>query len=127
MTLEAGLKRAWWEIERMQKMGGFTDAKTHSVRATRLEGRTEVLEVKAEAVLDVAAHLVALLEDHLQDRHFANMAHDDAIDVINFRKIRKRLHVMAEKLGLIGKRTDLRHVREDETNRLHPRRVTAPA
>lgn len=112
------------QIQWMQKLGGFTDSKTHSVRAARIEDRLELLEVKAEATLDVDAHLVELLEDHLKDRHDADLTRDNAIDVVNFRRIRKRLHMMAEKLGLLGKRRDLTTSRQDE-NRLRPRTVAA--
>lgn len=103
----------------MQRAGGFADSKFHSIRATRLEARLDVLELDNAMILDVAAHNVALLEDHLRDRHDANLDRGDAIDEISFRRIRKRMREWAEKRGLIGKRTDLRQARQDE-NRIRP-------
>jgi hypothetical protein len=103
----------------MQRQGGFADSKALSMRATRIEERIEFLELDGEMLKDVAGLHVALLEDHLKDRHDADLDRDNAIDVINFRRIRKRLHAWAEKRGLIGKRTDLRQSRQDE-NRLRP-------
>lgn len=115
-----------FQIKWMQTRGGFTDAKTLSARCARIEGRLEYVEHQGEALCDVAAFQVGLLEDHLQDRHDADLNHDSAIDVVFFRRIRKRLHVWAEKAGLLKKRGDLRDVRMDE-GRLRPRPVPAAA
>jgi len=106
-------------ITAMQRTGGFADSKTHSMRSTRIEERLELVELDNEMLKDVAAHHVTLLEDHLRDRHDAELDRDNSIDVISFRKIRRRLHVWAEKRGLVGKKTDLRQARNDE-NRLRP-------
>jgi len=112
--LASDLVEAQRKIHRMEMHGGFTDAKTHSMRAARIENRVDVVETKIDALLDVAAAHVALLEDHLQDRHDADLARDDTFDIINFRKIRKRLHVLAERLGL-NKRRDLTEARRSES------------
>lgn len=122
--LESDLTAAKRKIEWLETRGGFTDAKTHSMRASRIEDRVAVLETKAEALLDVAAAHVALLEDHLQDRHDADLVRDNAIDVVNFRGIRRRLHALAEKLGLLGRRRDVTEARRSE-NRTRPPEVAS--
>jgi hypothetical protein len=119
-ALEREKASLWFQVNWMQQRGGFTDAKTLSLRCGRIEDRLEHVEGQGEALLDVAAFNVVLLEDHLQDRHDADLSHDNSIDVVNFRRIRKRLHVWAEKVGLLKKKQDLREVRTDE-NRIHPR------
>jgi len=124
VKLTADLANACWQIKWMQTRGGFTDAKTHSVRATRIEERLERLEIQMQALLDVAAFNCALLEDHLRDRHDANLDRDDAIDVTNWRRMRRRLREMAEKLGLMAKRRSLTETRQSE-NRLRPAQVHA--
>jgi hypothetical protein len=101
----------------MQRMGGFADSKAHSMRATRIEDRLEKLELTSTMLTDVAAFHVTLLDDHLKDRHDADLDRDNSIDVIQFRRIRRRMREWAEKMGLIGKRTDIRQARQSE-NRL---------
>jgi hypothetical protein len=101
----------------MQRMGGFADSKAHSMRATRIEERVEKLELTSSMLTDVAAFHVTLLDDHLKDRHDADLDRDNSIDVIQFRRIRRRMREWAEKMGLIGKRTDIRQARQSE-NRL---------
>lgn len=118
--LTSDLADAWRQINRMQQCGGFTDAKTHSVRSTRIEQRLEFAETQIEALLDVSAHLVTLLEDHLRDRHDSDVDRDSAIDATSWRKIRRRLREMAEKLGLMDKNRAIKDVRRDE-NRLRAR------
>jgi predicted membrane chloride channel (bestrophin family) len=112
------------QIQRMQTLGGFTDAKSHSIRATRIEERLERVEMKVDALLDVAAFNSTMMEDHLGDRHGIDVNRDDAIDAISWRKIRRRLREMADKLGLTNKRNDLTTSRQDE-NRLRPQRQSA--
>lgn len=87
----------------MQRMGGFADSKTHSVRSTRIEERVEKLEAKVETLLAVAAHLSTMMEDHLRDRHDCDLVRDDAVDVTSWRRIRQQLRQLAEKLGLQSK------------------------
>lgn len=107
------------QITAMQRMGGFSDSKTVGVRCTRIEARVEALEIDGEMLKDVAGLHVTLLEDHLKDRHDADLDRDNAIDTISFRKIRRRMRLWAEKRGLIERRDDLGGARRDE-NRLRP-------
>jgi hypothetical protein len=102
-SLRSELAMANKKIQWMQTRGGFTDAKTHSMRATRIEGRLDTLEIQVAALLDVAAFNVSLLEDHLRDRHDASLK-EDAIDVASWRRMRRRLTEMAEKLGLAARK-----------------------
>lgn len=115
--LRQQLNEACRTITIMQRMGGFADSKTLSMRATRIEERLEKLELDDEMLKDVAAFNVTLLEDHLKDRHDADLDRDNAVDVVHFRRIRRRMREWAEKRGLIGKRTDIRSARQSE-NRL---------
>lgn len=117
--LTADLANAWTQIRWMQTRGGFTDAKTHSMRSARIEERLEKVELDGEMLKDVAGIHVTLLEDHLKDRHDADLDRENSIDVISFRKIRRRMRAWAESRGLIGKRDDLGSTRRDE-NRLRP-------
>ena len=87
----------------------------------------ELVEAKVEALLDLAAHNVALLEDHIGDRHDVDLNRcraggDDALDAVNFRRMKNRLRDLAEKLGLLNKRRDLTDARRSE-NRLRPQQV----
>lgn len=115
--LRQQLKDVQHAVSIMQRMGGFADSKAHSMRATRIEDRIEKLELTSTMLTDVAAFHVTLLEDHLKDRHDADLDRDNSIDVIQFRRIRRRMREWAEKMGLIGKRTDIRQARQSE-NRL---------
>lgn len=117
--LEASVKNAHWQIERMQKLGGFTDAKTLSMRATRIEERLEVVEFDGEMLKDVVAYNAEAWEDHLKDRHDSDIVRDSAIDTTKWRQIRHRLRVWAEKRGLVNKRRDVAGARQGE-NRLRP-------
>lgn len=125
--LASDLVDAQRQISWMKGLGGFTDAISHSKRAARAEERIEVLETKVEALLDVAAHNVALMEDHIGDRHDVdlNRGGDDALDAVNFRRMKNRLRVLAEKLGLLNKRRDLTETRRSE-NRLRPQQAANP-
>jgi hypothetical protein len=122
--LTADLAGALKQIEWMRTRGGFTDAKTHSMRATRIEERIEQVELKAEALLDVAAFSTTLMEDHLRDRHDCDVDRDSAIDATHWRKTRRRLRDLAEKLGLMNKRRDITQTRQSES-RLRPQQVMA--
>lgn len=118
--LEQQLRQALGQIEHMQKMGGFADAKTLGVRCTRIEERLALVELDGEMLKDVAAHTSELFEDHLGDRHGDDVDRGDSIDVRAWRKIRRRLREWAEKRGLMAKRRDLNSTRRDE-NRARPR------
>jgi hypothetical protein len=122
VRLTAEIGAANKQIEWMQTRGGFTDAKTHSMRATRLEERIDRLELQVKALLDVAAFNTKLLEDHLRDRHNVDLDRDDAIDADNWRKIRRRLRDLADKLGLTAKKRAVTEVRQSE-NQLRPSRA----
>lgn len=122
--LTSELADAWQQIRWMQTRGGFTDAKMHSMRATRIEERLEKVELDADMLKDVAAHSSTLIEDHLKDRHDADVDRDNSIDVVHWRKIRRRMREWAEKRGLMDKRRDTASARGDE-NRLRPRAATS--
>lgn len=122
--LAVELSDALHQIKWMQSRGGFTDAKTHSMRALRLEQRLEVIETKTEAILDVDADLVRLLENHLEDRHDADLVREDSTDVISLRRIKKRLGTMMERLGLAKKQRDVHEARQSES-RLRPSQAVA--
>lgn len=119
MRLQSEIGAINTQIKWMQTRGGFTDAKTHSVRAQRAEDRLDKLEIQLSAALDVIAFMTELLGEHLKDRHNANLDRDDDIDVSRWRRIRQRLREMADKLGLTAKKRALHEVRRSE-NRLQP-------
>jgi hypothetical protein len=110
----------------MQRLGGFTDAKTIGVRCARIEKRVELLELDGEMLKDVVGLQQGLVEHHLKDRHdlAAGFDRDDSPDVIPWRRIRKRLREWAEKRGLMAARRDVSDVRKDE-NRARPRQGSA--
>lgn len=109
----------------MQRVGGFADSKAHGVRTTRIEDRVAVLERDNRMLLDVVGLQMALIEDHLQDRHGAHLVQDNDIDVLNFRKMRRRLREWAESCNLMKRgRSDVGEARRDE-NRLRPRELAA--
>lgn len=118
-SLRIDLAQMQQKITWMQTRGGFTDAKTHSMRAQRLEDRMDRLEIQMTAALDAIAFMTELLGEHLKDRHDANLDRDDDIDVASWRRIRRRLRDLAEKLGLMEKRRATTQVRQSE-NRLRP-------
>ena len=122
--LEAELRNATWQIAQMQKMGGFADSKTLSVRCTRIEERLALAELDGEMLKDVVAHHNESLRDHLVDRHGED-ERSSAIDMTAWRRARSRLRVWAEKRGLVAKRRGVSDTRRDE-NRARPREA-APA
>lgn len=124
LRIERAISEIRSDILHMQRMGGFTDSKTHSMRATRIEGRVEILEQSIDVLLDAAAFTSAMMENHLEDRHDCDLAHDDAGDVLNWRRIRHRLRKWAEAKGLMQKKRDSNEVRQSE-NRVRPMRVSA--
>lgn len=107
------------QIRSMQNAGGFADSAMLSKRSNRIEQRLEKVEFDTEMLKDVAARSQSLLEDHLRDRHDADLNRDDAIDVRNWRWIRNRMKEWAEKRGLMDKKRDLSSARSSE-NRLRP-------
>lgn len=117
--LERDLADARWQITNMQRLGGFTDAKTHSIRATRIEERLDLLELDGEMVKDALAFSSTAWEDHLKDRHDSDLDRDSAIDATSWRRMRRRMREWAEKRGLMTKRRDLTDTRRDE-NRQRP-------
>lgn len=122
--LERDLTDARFQITAMQRMGGFTDAKQHSIRASNIEKRLELLELDGEMVKDVLAYNSEAWADHLRDRHDADLDRDSAIDATNWRRMRRRLREWAEKRGLMTKRRDVTGARTDE-NRLRPSTVAS--
>lgn len=118
-TLSAKIADLGVQVTHMQRMGGFTDAKTLSMRSTRLEERVEKTEAAVELLKDVSAHLTTLVADHLKTRHSVNLVEDNSTDTISFRRILRRMREFAEKTGLAKKRADLRETRQGE-NRLRP-------
>jgi hypothetical protein len=106
VTLEAGLKNAVWQIEHMQKQGGFADSKTLSMRASRIEDRLELVELDGEMLKDVAAANSEAWHNHLFDRHGSLIDQDSSIDTTAWRKMRHRIKLWAEKRGLLTKRRD---------------------
>lgn len=102
----------------MQRVGGFADSKTLSVRSTRIEERVEKLETDNAMVLDFVGMSADLFARHLFERHAISDT-DNSPDSIFVRKIRRRLAEWADKVGLTGKRRDLNGARLDE-NRLRP-------
>ena len=114
-----------FQVTHMQRMGGFADSKALSMRSTRLEERVEKLELDGDMLKDVAAGHITLLEEHLKDRHNANMERDNDFDVINWRKIRRRMREWAERRGMLGRKRDISATRRDE-NRLVPARSMSP-
>lgn len=107
------------QIDHMLRCGGYVDSKTLSMRCTRIEERLERLEPDGEMVKDVLAHQQTLLEEHLKDRHDADMVRDNDPDVVAWRKIRRRMRDWAEKTGLMKQRDASRSARLSE-NRLRP-------
>jgi hypothetical protein len=108
-------------ILHMQKVGGFTDSKAHGLRTTRIEDRVEALERDNKLLLDLVGIQMAMIEDHLQDRHGVNLVKDNDVDVVSFRKIKRRLREWAETCKLTKRgRSDIDEARRDE-NRLRPR------
>lgn len=93
IKLRADLNNARYDIDRMCKIGGFTDAKTHSMRATRLEDRVEVLERNSSMLVDVTGHLADFAVEHSRDRHDADpaMRAENGPDVVSLRRIKRRL------------------------------------
>lgn len=123
-VLRSALNDAQRTITNMQRIGGFADSKTLSVRSKRIEDRVERLEYDAVMHKDVTAFTVDLVQNHLEGRHQANLDRDNSADTIMFRKIKRRLREWAEASGLMGKRHALSDVRKDE-NRLRPREAVA--
>lgn len=118
--LESQLHLAMKLIERMEKMGGFTDAKTLGIRCTRIEERLALVELDGEMLKDCTAHVNEMMADHLGDRHGEDIDRGDSIDVRAWRRARRRLREWAEKRGLMTRRRDVTDTRRDE-NRARPR------
>jgi hypothetical protein len=89
--VERDLAYAQKQIAHMQSVGGFADAKTFGIRSKRLEDRVAVLERDVTMLLDITDRHMDLIEDHLRDRHDADLERDNSIDVVNYRKIRRRV------------------------------------
>jgi hypothetical protein len=121
--LEQGLKDANWQIAQMQRMGGFADSKTLSMRSTRIEERLEKVELDGSMLKDFTGLVTDWMARHLHERHGIS-EHDNAPDSIFVRKVRRRLAEWAEKCGLMGKRRDVAGARNDE-NRLRPQQQAA--
>jgi hypothetical protein len=100
VKLAADIADVQRQLTRMQQVGGFADSKTLSKRATRLEGRTEKLELQVETLLSVAGSLVTMMSDHLRDRHDSDLERDSAIDTTTWRSIRKALFDLTKKLRM---------------------------
>lgn len=114
----------WWQVSHMQKLGGFTDAKTLSVRSKRAEDRTEVLERDVAMLLDLAG-LQASLADAMLGQHLQlDLRTSNAPAVIFFRKVRRRLGEWTEACKLKTRRNDVTEARLDE-NRIRPREAPA--
>ena len=112
------------QVEHMQKLGGFTDAKTLSIRSTRLESRMEAVEKSvnllrhdADMLMDVSAAVVSFAADHLVDRHQARLVVDNQLDVHAVSKMKRRMRQWAEDRGLFTKRNDMRDARRSERRR----------
>lgn len=111
-------------IEWMQGVGGFTDAKTLSLRSKRIEDRVEVLERDVRMLLDVAGLQASLVDALLEQKLGVNLQTSNEPVVIFFRKIRRRLGEWAEACRLKTRRNDVTGARLDE-NRIRPREVSA--
>lgn len=118
-VLRQSLNDAQRTITRMQAVGGFADSKQLSMRSERIEDRVERLEFDSTLHKDLTAHGVDLWSRHLEERHSLDLDRDNSPDVIYLRKIKRRLRVWADEVGLFGKRRDVTEARNDE-NRLRP-------
>lgn len=116
--LGAQIKDLQFQITTMQRIGGFTDAKTLSMRATRIEDRLEIVERDGAMLKDLSGLTIAAFGEHLK-RHDIPLVTDNGDDTIAFRKIVRRAREWAEKAGLLKKRNDLTETRRDE-NRMRP-------
>lgn len=119
--LEQQLRDQQRQIEAMQRMGGFADAKTLGIRCTRIEERLAKTELDGSMLQDFVGLATDWMARHLRDRHDVS-EHDNGPDSIGVRKIRRRLAEWAEKAGLMTKRRDVTDSRQDE-NRLRPAKV----
>lgn len=106
------------QIMQMQKVGGFADSKTLSLRSTRIEERVEKLETDNTMVLDFTGMVADWMARHLLERHQVADTSNEP-DSILMRKVRRRLAEWADKVGLMGKKRDVTGARTDE-NRLRP-------
>lgn len=104
--LTSDLQMARQDIDWMKTRGGFTDAKTHSMRAARIEQRLELVELDSEMLKDVSSANLEAWQDHLQDRHDCHVERDSAIDATAWRKMRHRLKTWMQKRGLLTKRRE---------------------
>lgn len=117
-TLRVQLAAADKQIVLMQRLGGFADSKTLSLRSSRIEERLERVELDAGMLKDFVGMAADWMTRHLIERHLI-AENDNQPDSIFVRKIRRRLAEWADKTGLTGKRRDLNGARHDE-NRLRP-------
>ena len=116
--LTADLADALQQIQWMRTRGGFTDAKTHSMRSTRIEQRLELVEYDNAMLRDVITAYQEAWHDHLQDRHNSAIERDSAIDTTKWRQVRHRLKTWVEKRGLLVKR-------RDDTSKLRPQAASS--
>jgi len=121
VKLEQQLHEMQKTMNTMQRVGGFADSKTLSMRSTRIEERLERLEFDGKMVQDFTGLATDWMARHLHERH-AIAETDNAPDSIFVRKIRRRLAEWADKVGLMSKRRDVSDARRDE-NRLRPSQV----
>ncbi len=117
--LEGKVRNQKMQLDWMRREGGFAPSKEISVRISRLEERVERAETDSEMHGDVAGLAVRYMEEHLKDRHGADLDRDDDPDVVNYRRLRKRLREWAEKVGLLARRRDLVSARRDENRVRH--------
>jgi hypothetical protein len=112
-------------ILHMQKVGGFTDSKTHGVRTTRIEDRVAVLERDIKLLLDLAGLQASFIEEHLATQHAYQLVTSNEASVIWFRKIKRALREWTEACKLTRRgRSDIAEARRDE-NRLRPREAAS--
>lgn len=120
--LEGKLEGMQATINHMQRMGGFADSKTLSMRCHHIEQRLELNEFDLDMLKDNQASVISFAEDHLKTAHKVDLSRSEEVAPTMLRKIRHRLIRWADARGLWQKRNGVREARQSE-NRLKPASV----